>query len=237
MNGVIRGIRVVKGLKKFKRNENFKCFNGVGEVGGISLRYFSLSLIKKFPKSLTFDTATKTDFKVNFDDIFGGDPERKPKKTSRMDTSNRDITKVIGGVSVPKKPIEPDNCCGSGCVNCVWLLYNDDFQEWKQLTRKACENLMKQKKEPFEKWPLNFDPPPKYLDLKFIPNEYKTNDNNHLKIEDTETNAAEIRDIPVAISVFTDLEKRIKNRKNEEFISKLNQNTKNGSTQSLSNHL
>lgn len=36
----------------------------------------------------------------------------------------------IGGVLVPPQPEEPDNCCMSGCVNCVWDLFREDMEEW-----------------------------------------------------------------------------------------------------------
>ena len=45
----------------------------------------------------------------------------------------RDIdakSSVIAGVLVPPRPQEPDNCCMSGCVNCVWDQYRDDLEEW-----------------------------------------------------------------------------------------------------------
>lgn len=37
---------------------------------------------------------------------------------------------MIAGVLVPPRPEEPDNCCMSGCVNCVWDVYRDDLEEW-----------------------------------------------------------------------------------------------------------
>lgn len=37
---------------------------------------------------------------------------------------------VIVGVFVLLKLEELDNCCMSGCVNCVWDLFCDDIEEW-----------------------------------------------------------------------------------------------------------
>ncbi|SMQ48401.1 unnamed protein product [Zymoseptoria tritici ST99CH_3D7] len=39
-------------------------------------------------------------------------------------------SQMIAGVLVPPRPEEPDNCCMSGCVNCVWEVYREDLEEW-----------------------------------------------------------------------------------------------------------
>ncbi|KAF2148212.1 hypothetical protein K461DRAFT_282631 [Myriangium duriaei CBS 260.36] len=44
---------------------------------------------------------------------------------------------VIAGVTVPPKPEEPDNCCMSGCVNCVWDQYREELEEWAAASAKA----------------------------------------------------------------------------------------------------
>ena len=36
-----------------------------------------------------------------------------------------------------ERPKEPDNCCMSGCVNCVWDLYREEMEEWAARQRKA----------------------------------------------------------------------------------------------------
>ena len=43
----------------------------------------------------------------------------------------------IAGVMVPPRPTEPDNCCMSGCVNCVWELYRDEMEEWAAKSAEA----------------------------------------------------------------------------------------------------
>ncbi|UNI22874.1 hypothetical protein JDV02_008720 [Purpureocillium takamizusanense] len=47
----------------------------------------------------------------------------------------------IAGVLVPPRPEEPDNCCMSGCVNCVWDRYRDDMEEWSALKNEAQRRL------------------------------------------------------------------------------------------------
>ncbi|KAF2473377.1 uncharacterized protein BDR25DRAFT_302304 [Lindgomyces ingoldianus] len=46
-------------------------------------------------------------------------------------------SKNIAGIMVPPRPTEPDNCCMSGCVNCVWDLYRDEIEEWAAKNVKA----------------------------------------------------------------------------------------------------
>lgn len=51
---------------------------------------------------------------------------------------------MIAGVRVPPKPQEPDNCCMSGCVNCVWDTFRDDMEEWASQSAKAEKALQAQ---------------------------------------------------------------------------------------------
>ncbi|KAK7942631.1 uncharacterized protein PG986_011744 [Apiospora aurea] len=55
---------------------------------------------------------------------------------------------LIGGVLVPPRPEEPDNCCMSGCVNCVWDQYRDDMEEWASASAAAEKRLQEQQEPP-----------------------------------------------------------------------------------------
>ncbi|KAL1891045.1 hypothetical protein Sste5346_007868 [Sporothrix stenoceras] len=50
----------------------------------------------------------------------------------------------IAGVMVPPKPTEPDNCCMSGCVNCVWDRFRDEMEEWAAANAEATRRLQAQ---------------------------------------------------------------------------------------------
>ena len=50
----------------------------------------------------------------------------------------------VAGIMVPPKPEEPDNCCMSGCVNCVWDQYRDEIEEWAEQSAKARAKLSTQ---------------------------------------------------------------------------------------------
>ena len=56
-------------------------------------------------------------------------------------------SQTIAGVVVPPRPEEPDNCCMSGCVNCVWDLYRDEMEEWAAKSAEARTKIQAQRKE------------------------------------------------------------------------------------------
>lgn len=60
-----------------------------------------------------------------------------PGRSSRYDPGTSAPWKTINGVPIPPRPEEPDNCCMSGCVNCVWDDYRDEMEEWAALLAQA----------------------------------------------------------------------------------------------------
>jgi hypothetical protein len=58
---------------------------------------------------------------------------------------NRARSILVAGILVPPRPDEPDNCCMSGCVNCVWDRYREDLEEWAAKSAEAREAVLAQK--------------------------------------------------------------------------------------------
>lgn len=71
--------------------------------------------------------------------IFGSrDPNEREAELKKASTT-------IAGVLVPPKPDEPDNCCMSGCVNCVWDRYRDELEDWAAASAEARQKLQAQR--------------------------------------------------------------------------------------------
>ena len=55
------------------------------------------------------------------------------------------LSEMVAGVKVPPRPEEPDNCCMSGCVNCVWDLYREELEEWAEKKGEADAKMRAQR--------------------------------------------------------------------------------------------
>ncbi|CDM26822.1 hypothetical protein DTO013E5_6984 [Penicillium roqueforti] len=65
--------------------------------------------------------------------IVFGSPLTGPGRTSRYNPGEappESMWKTINGVPIPPQPEEPDNCCMSGCVHCVWDDFRDEMEDW-----------------------------------------------------------------------------------------------------------
>lgn len=112
--------------------------------------------------------------------------------------------RTIAGVKVPDKPQEPDNCCMSGCINCVWEIYNDDIKDWEAKRTLAARKLV----EKGGVWPADFYPPVKLLKPENLPDSFKGQSVENKELENGAWNR-----VPVEMRVFAELEKKIKGRK------------------------
>ncbi|KAH8776568.1 oxidoreductase-like protein [Diaporthe sp. PMI_573] len=74
--------------------------------------------------------------KVIFGSRLAGPAERAEQLAKLRQKST-----LVAGVLVPPKPEEPDNCCMSGCVNCVWDRYRDEMEDWALADAEAKSKL------------------------------------------------------------------------------------------------
>ncbi|KAK4493932.1 hypothetical protein PRZ48_015118 [Zasmidium cellare] len=73
--------------------------------------------------------------------VFGSRISGPEERQHELDSKSQ----WIAGVLVPPKPEEPDNCCMSGCVNCVWELYREDLEDWAAKSTEAKQKMIEQR--------------------------------------------------------------------------------------------
>lgn len=72
--------------------------------------------------------------------VFGASLSGPAERAERL-AAIRKNSRLIAGVMVPPRPEEPDNCCMSGCVNCVWDRYRDEIEWWATANAEAHRRL------------------------------------------------------------------------------------------------
>ncbi|CAK7264447.1 hypothetical protein SEPCBS57363_001079 [Sporothrix epigloea] len=75
--------------------------------------------------------------------VFGSRLAGPMERANRLAEIRKRSTR-IAGVMVPPKPKEPENCCMSGCVNCVWDRFRDEMEEWATANAEATQRLQAQ---------------------------------------------------------------------------------------------
>ncbi|EEQ40199.1 Oxidoreductase-like protein, N-terminal family protein [Clavispora lusitaniae] len=133
--------------------------------------------------------------------VFGGRIRGdRRESSSRMNVGK---PRVIAGVQVPAKPVEPDNCCMSGCINCVWEMYNDDVKDWNTKRKKAAAEMVKRGGI----WPADFHPPVRYLKKENLPQSVRQSAEARKPADE------EWGNVPVSIRVFAEMERKKKLQK------------------------
>lgn len=174
----------------------------------------ALLMTKNDLKKLKMETKTTFEGNYSIDEsvsaeeriakVFGGRIKGdSPQSSSRI---SRGESRVIAGITVPDKPPEPDNCCMSGCINCVWELFNDDLKHWNDKRKEAAEIL----KTKGGKWPEDFHPPVKFLAKENLPESIA---NDKLFDSSAQGKDDEWGNVPVSIRVFAQTEKRMKEKR------------------------
>lgn len=163
-------------------------------------------------KSRTFDptaNAPQESMSQRVKKVFGALGSRDE---SRREAELKGIT--VAGIKVPSRPEEPTNCCMSGCVNCVWELYKDEIEEWKDTRNKARRVLM-EPKYLHVKWPPLLGPEPRTRQASSphseSPSRAKVRATEEERLEEAELDDDD--DINHGISVFIQTEKKIRARK------------------------
>ncbi|KAI1373176.1 oxidoreductase-like protein [Hypoxylon crocopeplum] len=166
--------------------------------------------------------------------IFGSRLVGPAERAERLEAI-RNRSTLIAGVLVPPRPEEPDNCCMSGCVNCVWDRYRDEMEEWVASSARAEAALQAQRSQKAPHTPRPEVPgpvkegigeglsvPSSAMSMDDDGGGSETNWQVDLKIADRPKIAKDLWDddlyknVPVGIREFMKQEKRLKEKHSRE---------------------
>lgn len=113
----------------------------------------------------------------------------------------------IAGLKLGARPEEPNNCCMSGCIDCVWELYKEELQEWKAKRKEIKKKLMLERTD--LEWPeAVLGPEPKERRAARPEDKAKMSD-EFAQLEDDDADD----DLNVSIREFLKTEKRLKEKR------------------------
>ncbi|KAK3640733.1 hypothetical protein LTR56_004437 [Elasticomyces elasticus] len=97
------------------------------------------SIIKKSPKTAEEEKIAK------YQNIFGSKADKSAERKRERERELESRSQLVAGVLIPPRPEEPDNCCMSGCINCVWELFRDEMEEWAMKSAEARSKQVEQR--------------------------------------------------------------------------------------------
>lgn len=107
---------------------------------------------------------------------------------------------TIAGLKLLPRPQEPNNCCMSGCIDCVWEGYKEELSDWQSQRNKIKKKLLTERTD--LKWPVEMLGPEPEARKTGAPLEAE---NTVLKSADDE--------LSPSIAAFLKTEKRLKEKK------------------------
>lgn len=162
--------------------------------------------------------------KIIFGTRLAGPVERAERLKALQNRST-----LVAGVLVPPRPEEPDNCCMSGCVNCVWDQYRDDMEGWAAANAEAEKRLQEQQSPPdvlggstsAANGTAGVDgagaPRPSYNEAVSMDDGGGSSSAHHQPVLNKNMWDDDLyKDIPVGIREFMKTEKKLKNRHQDE---------------------
>lgn len=85
-----------------------------------------------YPNSIMASEATR-EMQSSVDSKKKGAEEEKVEKEEKKEKEKEKIVKLP---PPPEKPL-PGDCCGSGCVRCVWDVYYEELEDYNKLCEKG----------------------------------------------------------------------------------------------------